>query len=198
MIEKIAALFILSLGAGVFAFSRSAGASFPASLSIFDQAQLSLDNLGQNEKSEFSEVDRETLAFTAVLEADSEGREGMQAVINVVMNRYKLAQSSQNYANQYGRTITEICKKPFQFSAWNPDNARLQLLGVIEQGSAYKTALELVDRAFKGDLPDITGGADHYLNIPLTMQIRGGSLPSWVDLSRTTNEIGKHTFLKLA
>src|SRR5688500_4029200 len=65
-------------------------------------------------------TDLDTLARTLWGEARGEGRNGMQAVANVIMNRYKLARSNSGYARQWGRTVAEVCRKKYQFSCWLP------------------------------------------------------------------------------
>jgi hypothetical protein len=54
-----------------------------------------------------------------------------------------------------------------------------QLIGYIEAGCA-----------------DPSLGATHYLNIPLTKQINGGKLPSWVSKMTHLATIGQHDFYK--
>lgn len=44
--------------------------------------------------------------------------------------------------------------------------------------------------------PDPSLGATHYLNIELTKQIRGGTLPSWVYKMAHLTTIGRHDFYK--
>lgn len=141
----------------------------------------------------------EVMARTMWGEARNEGFDGMQAVANVIMNRYKAAQKSSAKARQFGSTIEEICKKPYQFSVWNKGDPNLKKMQAVDGSDRnFQQAISIADRALRGKMPDITNGADHYLNIAFTRQIRGGSLPSWVNLSKKTAEIGQHTFLRLA
>ena len=51
--------------------------------------------------------------------------------------------------------------------------------------------------AYWQTVPDPVHFADHYLNVPLTRQQRGGDLPDWYDETRVVAEIGQHTFLRL-
>tara|TARA_B100001989_G_C24505731_1_gene447431 strand:+ start:495 stop:1010 length:516 start_codon:yes stop_codon:yes gene_type:complete len=144
-------------------------------------------------------VDQDTLARTLWGEARGEGYTGMQAVANVIMNRYKKAQGSVSVARRWGGTVAEICQKPYQFSTWNANDPNLHLVqAVTTADSNFATALDIAKRALQGRLPDLTGGADHYLNIAVTKQIRGGTLPPWADLNKRTASIGSHTFLRLA
>ena len=135
--------------------------------------------------------DVEILARTMWGEARNEGTIGMQAVANVVMNRLKKAP-------RFGSSVAEVCLKPYQFSVWNKGDPNLApMKNVTDADPRFREALELANRAVNGDLRDVTSGADHYLNIAFTMEIRGGSLPAWVDMTKQTASIGQHTFLKL-
>ena len=58
---------------------------------------------------------------------------------------------------------------------------------------SYKAATQAYDSRFQDDP---THGATHYLNIPLTREIRGGSLPTWVAAMVKTVDIGQHSFYK--
>lgn len=137
------------------------------------------------------QTDLDTLARTIWGEARGESYRGMQAVANVVMNRYRLG--------NFGGSIAAVCRKPNQFSAWNSNDPNYpRMLTVNSTDPKFKTALQIAEKALLGILPDVTGGADHYLNITVTKKIRGGTLPSWVDMSKKTTAIGSHTFLKLA
>ena len=141
-------------------------------------------------KVKVNRTDLDVLARTMWGEARNEGRAGMQAVANVVMNRV----NSRRFPN----TAAKVCKQPWQFSVWNKGDPNLEKMKrVTISDSRFKLALEIAEKALSGNLRDITGGADHYLNIAFTNEIRGGSLPHWVNLDKKTTDIGRHTFLKL-
>lgn len=98
------------------------------------------------------------IARTAWGEARSEGKTGMQAVINVIMNRV-------NAGAWYGATPKEVVLKKWQFSCWNEnDPNRLLLMAVDERDKNFATAKELATLAYNGQLPDITDGALGYYN----------------------------------
>ena len=146
--------------------------------------------------------DWDILARTIWGEARGEGIKGMQAVANVIMNRYRLAQKSPTYAKQFGKTVAEICQKRNgqygQFSAWNPGEPnRALMLAVTKSDTQFIQALTIAKMALQFKLPDITGGADHYLNVAATRKMRGGSLPSWAKLDKKTADVGSHTYLRL-
>lgn len=137
----------------------------------------------------FTQAELDAVARTIWGEARSEGRQGMQAVANVIMNRV----ASSRWPND----VIGVVKQPYQFSAWNfgdPNRAAMQ--SVTAADPAFRAALEIAEQALRGTLPDITGGANHYLNVELTKQIRGGRLPNWVDMADKTARVGKHTFLR--
>ena len=127
----------------------------------------------------------DVLARTAWGEARSEGAQGMQAVMNVVMNRYK------DNRTWWGRSIKDICLAKYQFSAWNSnDPNRPQMLAVTEADPNFRIALRLARQAVSGALPDITGGADHYH----TKQIE----PNWITSGVRVADLGNHLFYQVA
>lgn len=165
--------FFLILGAGVAAFPKQVGAAFTA---IRPQA--------------VNEIDKRVLAQTMWGEARGEGYAGMQAVANVVMNRFKIAADSPAKARQFGRTIEEICKKPYQFSAWNSNDPNFsKMINLSENDPQFRDALEIAERALRGTLPDITGGADHYHTYNVS--------PSWSQGETVIAQIGSHNFFKI-
>lgn len=123
------------------------------------------------------------MARTAWGEARGEGATGMQAVLNVIMNRVKRG-------GWYGATPKEVCTKKSQFSVWNKtDPNYTKMLAVTEDDSNFKTAKALATLAYDGQLKDITNGATNYLAL--------GSLttvPSWVAKMEKVASIGNHTF----
>ena len=137
----------------------------------------------------------DVIAATLVDEAGGEknSTDGMQAVLNVIMNRVK---------GDTKKAAIE-CLKPYQFSGWNKVNKKdvndiKKFIDSKKNHSKFKVALDLVNKAKSGSLKDITKGANHFLNIQLTKQQRsGGNLPSWYDKNKVVADIGKHQFLKL-
>ncbi|WP_179188665.1 cell wall hydrolase [Kiloniella majae] len=129
------------------------------------------------------------LARTAWGEARSEGSQGMQAVINVVMNRHK------DPRTWWGRSVRDIClfsyKGVHQFSAWNEGDANKPKMLVVDETDAnFRTALSLANMALKGDLPDITGGADHYHTKAID--------PYWAASGVKVADLGSHLFYKVS
>lgn len=133
-------------------------------------------------------------ALTVWQEASGEPYEGKLAVAYVIFRR---AGSG---------SVSDAVLKPWQFSAWNTDSPTRSRLDSIDPGSrdwleCYRAA---VSAAF-GFEADPSKGANFYLNVEATRQIRGGTLPKWaadpkdptqIDESKVTAKIGRHTFLK--
>jgi spore germination cell wall hydrolase CwlJ-like protein len=123
----------------------------------------------------------DTMARTLWAEARSEGRAGMQAVANVIMNRTKKP-------CWWGHDVVSVCRTPYQFSCWNRGDPNLpKLLKVDGHDPAFVLALQIAEQAVAGKLPDITGGADSYANLSVCN-------PNWAACSRVTARIGRHTF----
>jgi hypothetical protein len=119
------------------------------------------------------------LARTAWGEARGEGWVGMQAVINVVMNRVQ----------QSGWDIERVCLAPYQFSCWNagdPNRAKLTAVGTDDP--QYREALTLAQDSAAHALADMTHGADHYFT---------GTVPSWAKGVEPVAVIGHHQFYRL-
>lgn len=126
--------------------------------------------------------DVDTLARTLWGEARGEGRQGMQAVANVIMNRVRIG-------GWWGNTVEAVCRKPWQFSCWlatDPNSAKMRT--VTPDDAAFRTALELAQIAVTGKLSDITGGATHYHAKHVS--------PAWAVGATLTKIIGNHIFYR--
>lgn len=98
----------------------------------------------------------DVLARTIWGEARGEGYAGMQAVANVIMNRVKRG-------GWYGLTVSEVCKKPYQFSCWNVTDPNYQKIKTVTTANnQFLQAVEIATQAVNGTLPDITSGATEY------------------------------------
>lgn len=136
--------------------------------------------------------DIDTLARTLWGEARGEGVQGMHAVANVIMNRHRLRKYGQGWPSfgPVGASVADICRAPWQFSAWNPnDPNRAKLLTVDETDITFRHAKQIAAAAVRGELPDITGGADHYHTKAVA--------PSWSEGQKPVAQIGGHKFFKL-
>lgn len=129
-------------------------------------------------------MDADVLARTIWGEARGDGPIGMYAVACVVLNRV---------ANPrwWGHSITTVCLKPWQFSAWNAtDPNRAKLVAVDASDPMFAQALRIAEHAVEHGLPDVTLGADSYH----TAAVR----PPWsAELSPTT-VIAHHLFYRTA
>lgn len=121
------------------------------------------------------------LARTAWAEARGEpNTQGMQAVMNVVMNRVKAG-------SWYGENVVDVCKKPKQFSCWNKSDPNYKkLLAVTESDTQFRRAKQLAELAIDGRLPDLTDGATHYHAKSVN--------PYWTSSMTKTATIGNHVF----
>lgn len=123
------------------------------------------------------------MARTAWGEARGEGSRGMQAVLNVIMNRVKAG-------SWYGATPKEVVLKKSQFSVWNKtDPNYLKMLAVTEKDKDFTTAKALSILAYTGQLEDITNGATNYLALASLPTV-----PSWAGAMQEVAVIGNHTF----
>lgn len=123
-----------------------------------------------------------TLARTLWGEARGEGVGGMEAVACVVLNRVR----RQTY---WGKTVTEVCRKPYQFSCWNandPNSSKLSRL--TDQSPELTPALSIARAAIVNQLADTTAGATHYHARRLSPP------PRWARGHATCAEIGNHLF----
>jgi 5'(3')-deoxyribonucleotidase len=122
----------------------------------------------------------EVVAATLIGEAGGEGESGMQAIMNVIMNRTK-----QNYDN-----AAKACLMPYQFSMWNRHQSDTgSVIQKAKKHPKWNKALELVDKAKKGQLSDITNGADFYFPPKVVT-------PKWAKKFEKVATVGNHDFYK--
>lgn len=108
------------------------------------------------------------------------------AVGNVVMNRVKAR-------GRYGRTIQEVCQKPWQFSCWNEgDPNRSVIIRDVIDDPIYALCREVAINVSREQWPDLTKGSDHYhaSTIPV--------LPRWAATIKPSVCLGKHVFYQLS
>jgi N-acetylmuramoyl-L-alanine amidase len=114
-------------------------------------------------------------------EARGELFEGQVAVAWVILNRVK----RQGW---YGKTVSEVCLKPYQFSCWLETDPNYQLIkAATYESPTLRRCLGIVALCESGDLPDPTGDAINYYSDSIPP-------PRWVaDMTQTT-KIGHHLF----
>lgn len=124
------------------------------------------------------------LARTVWGEARGQGRAGMEAVAATIANRV-------HNPRWWGNGWLSVCRKPYQFSCWNPDDPNLpKMLKVDGTDAAFVTALAVADEAINGRLADPTGGADSYFDLSI-------SAPSWATADKFTVQIGDMRFYRI-
>ena len=126
--------------------------------------------------------DRQIVATCLVLEAGGEGTEGMQAVLNVILNRAD--GSLHRMTSETVKTGAFSCMS----SVWKrsePDFSPL-IQRAETQSRAYEQAMNLISLMEEGFLRDNTYGATHYH----TMDIH----PYWADSLHYLTTIGNHIF----
>ena len=137
------------------------------------------------EKNNIDDAEKELLARAIYGEASNQGKEGMQAVGNVIINRV----AGKEW---YGNTLTDVILKDKQFSVFNnPEGENYKrMMDATEDDEAYQQALEIAESLILGNIDDNTGGATHYYNPDMVH-------PDWADspLMTKLKKIGNHTFL---
>ena len=179
------------------------GIKDPNRIKIGDEIIIPVDETGKvfniksfknNGDDLYSDVNnKDIVAATVVDEAGGESDIGMQAVLNVILNR----------GNGNIKDAAVASLKKMQFSGWNNvarnSSSISKFIDKKKRHPKYQRALEMVTFAQDGKLSDVTNGADHFLNPVLTKKWNKGRLPSWYTKNRDkiTKVIGKHEFLKL-
>ena len=112
------------------------------------------------------------------------GPAALIAVANVIMNRL-------NRAGKYGKTITEVCLKPKQFSCWNQNDTNRTLIQQedLETDPLFNICLVIVKKVINGCWPDLTRGSDHYH--------ASSCRPYWARSGKIKLQLGGHIFYKL-
>lgn len=138
---------------------------------------------GQESRATLTDYERNIVAAVLVLEASSEGRDGMAAVLNVIYNRA---------GRQMDRVIPETVRRN-QFcslrgvaGARNPDYGPI-LARAYRQPESFRTAMSLVQELELDMLRDNTFGATHFHTVSIPP-------PYWVRDMRYLLTIGRHRF----
>lgn len=127
-----------------------------------------------------NEYRKQIVAACIVLEAGGEGKIGMQAVANVLVNR----------ANRRNTDLYTEARRKWQFSCMNgrSDSEVLRLANAKRFENSFSYALTLLEVADTGHLQDVSGGATHYHNTKV--------LPGWAWKLKRVKQIGNHIFYK--
>lgn len=153
------------------------------------------------------EWDRLTLlASTIFLEAEGEAQDGKLAVGYVVMNRIRLWGQDLHHAILGSDRVAYGDERPFEvFSCFNDDyRARAMARLASATVEAVEPCWKAAAAALWGLVPDPVNGATFYLNLAVTLRIRGGTLPIWaadptdntkLNSAKVRAVLGRHTFL---
>lgn len=139
------------------------------------------------------------IARTLYGEARGEGYQGMQAVGNVINNRFKISALTPNRRDWWGETFEQICMAPAQFEAWTLGNPnRDAAMRATPNETAFRQAQEIALRVINDTLPDITRGATHYhakfRRNPTTGQSEPMPKPRWTTGATMTAAVKDHLF----
>ena len=150
---------------------------------------MALPNANDTNAAEFlKELEIDVLARTIWGEARGEGKEGMEAVASVILNRTEIAKRLNGY--WWGNTIIQVCQKPYQFSCWNKLDPNFKKLMAVDEGDMhFATAMRVARRAMLGFIKDRTYGATHYHTLNIS--------PDWANGQKPTTRIGHHVFYSL-
>lgn len=136
-------------------------------------------------------------------EARSQSEEEIEAVVNVIYNRWR--------TGLWGDSIKQVVLAPYQFSVWNkrdPNRKIVRSPGIYDMPE-FDRVKRLVDQVVEGRLAgariDITSGATHYYH-PRSMatkvvrhqgkRIRVKRVPSWAYAYISKTRIGDGWFLR--
>ncbi|MBY0292999.1 MAG: cell wall hydrolase [Alphaproteobacteria bacterium] len=125
-----------------------------------------------------------TLYGEARGEYNQNGPIALITVANVIMNRFKRG-------GKYGKTLTEVCLKPRQFSCWNTNDPNRSLIQQdhLEKDPLFKFCRKVAQKTIKGIWPDLTRDSDHYHTLT--------AKPSWAKAGKVMLRVGHHIFYKL-
>lgn len=138
--------------------------------------------------------DIEVLARTAFGEARGEGDAGLIGVMWCIRNRVDADLGNDGKPDWWGEGYEGVCLKPKQFSCWNlSDPNRAKLLAVDDSNDLFRHIKDLAGRVIRGEVPDPTNGATHYLTRGLFL-----SAPSdhWCHSKPPCAQIGQHVFFR--
>lgn len=121
------------------------------------------------------------MARTIWGEARNQSWDGQVAVGWVIRNR------SEDTAKRYGKTVSEVCQKPYQFSCWLKGDPNLvQLVTVTPADMSYRTALAVAAYVLSGVGVDPSHGSRFYKVV--------GTPASWAEGKTPVVTIGSHEF----
>lgn len=147
-------------------------------------------------KDRVSDHDLRIMALTVFGEARGESAHGQYAVAWVIRNRFENPGwwSRQPNDGIPDDTLAAVCRDPYQFSCWNPENPNRRLLELPKtlERSDFLAILKIcTDVIAASSSEDMTHGADHYCRGDIVQQTR------WARNRKPTAVIGSHHFFKI-
>lgn len=113
------------------------------------------------------------------------GLAALIAVGNVVKNRFEAR-------TWFGKTISEVCQKPFQFSCWNPGDANAEKISQpFITDPVFAICQKIAKQVLNDELPDITKGSNHYFASTMPLA------PRWAKGQRPVFTLGNHIFYRI-
>lgn len=141
-----------------------------------------------NNKMQSQEAEKEILVFCLMAEGRGEGKQGIDAIANIIVNRYN--------NNKKYKKISEVCVEKYQFSCFLEENKiKNQINKEIKKNN--KETIEVYEYC--------NLLAENILNNKPIKRVlhkntlhycRFDSLPHWRDNSKIDKKIGNHLFFK--
>lgn len=129
--------------------------------------------------------ERDLITRTVIGEAGDQPPEGQAAVAHVILNRLN--------SKKFGDSVARVIFQPNAFEPWSTRAG--ELVRIPRNSEPYKAVSALVDAVEKGDVPDPTGGATHFMNEDIVKKRNAGRVPqAWAQGEGL--KIGAHTFFK--
>ncbi|WP_265500001.1 cell wall hydrolase [Paracoccus beibuensis] len=174
---------LFSSGGGLFGTAAAANAprptpllftgADPVAVEMIDDAPVATLHLAST-RTTHSEADLQCLAEALYHEARGEGRQGQQAVAEVILNRVD--------SRAFPATVCGVINQPSQFSYTIGGSKP------IRNKSAFLRARDIAAEALAGAPRQLTGGATYFH----TPAVR----PSWSRRFQKTVQIGRHIFYR--
>lgn len=123
-------------------------------------------------------------ARTIYGEARGESWTGKLAVAWTIRNR-------ADRPNWWGKTITEVCLKPWQYSCWLHDDPNSAILRAVTlEDAKFRECLAAACLVYNKAMGDPTSGATHYYALSMDKP------PKWAASMKALTVIGGHRFYR--
>lgn len=138
-----------------------------------------------------SKEEIDVLARTIYGEARNQGLAGMLAVAQVVLNRVDADLRGDGKPDWWGEGIIAVCKKPRQFSTWNPGDPNRMVIESVSarQFPLFAQALAVAEMATSGLAMPLVGRATHYYAVNI-------AVPDWARGKKPVVVIRDHRFFE--